>query len=156
MCCARSKGDDARHSRGCRVRRRDDCKPNRRSPRASRRIRRHQRPLQLDRPGEKAINDYSEAVRLKPKDALAYSNRGNAWWLPSSRRTSLPEVKLISREVQFRLDYCCEGPKKSPGAFPTNRAGRTRREPLLSAVTLDASSEFGADFIFEVLTVFDV
>ena len=34
----------------------------------------------LDRcPGDKAIADYNEAIRLDPKDAVAYNNCGNAW-----------------------------------------------------------------------------
>ena len=46
---------------------------------------------------DRAIADYTEAIRLNPKDALAYDNRGTAWRDKGNRERALADYNIAIR-----------------------------------------------------------
>ena len=44
----------------------------------------------LKKEHDKAITDFTEAIRLDPKDAEVYMDRGDAWTAKASRRRPVP------------------------------------------------------------------
>lgn len=64
---------------------------------------------------DRAIADYTEAIKLNPKDALAYDNRGTAWRDKGDRKRALADY-----DVAVRLN------PNSPAAY--NNRGNIHRE----------------------------
>ncbi len=44
-----------------------------------------------------ALSDYDKAIRLDPKDAMAYLNRGNVWWAKKEYRKAISDYDQAIR-----------------------------------------------------------
>ena len=53
---------------------------------------------------DRAIGDYNEAIRLDPKDASAYSNRGSAWGGKGAPAPTIPRLARPSPTHEFDQD----------------------------------------------------